>query len=130
MKPLKQILHIISSFFCDSDGNFQVLYFWISLLMCCIITGFIQILRGQPEIKEVTLISLMGMVVALLGVYQWNKKSPTAKPLDVPTTVKSIPTVDIINQVNKFLNQHTNISPAGPASPTGEVEPTDKPQNI
>jgi uncharacterized membrane protein YhaH (DUF805 family) len=59
---------IIKAFF-YSKGKFRPIFFWITALMVCIITAFISILLGYTHVKQPVLVSLIGMVVALLSVY-------------------------------------------------------------
>ena len=74
----------IKNFFYGSDGKFKVVYLWATLFLIitasCVITEIVfQIYYFlndmKPIVSLVTLIGLLlGMVMSLIGLYNWSKK--------------------------------------------------------
>lgn len=73
---MNKFLLIIKSFFYRGD-DFQPVYFWVTILMALIIGMVILRMSGSHDISDVLLISALGGVVTLLGIYNINSiKNP------------------------------------------------------
>lgn len=70
---MNKIKEIIRSFFHDSDGKFQPVYFWITALMILTVTAFIMRLAGVDHIDNAILLGIMGFVAAWIALYNKQK---------------------------------------------------------
>lgn len=82
MKFFKELKKIIKSFF-YRGSDFQPVYFWVTVLMGLIIFMIWQ--RAYWEIVSISdslLISCIGAVVTLLGIYNWNSVKNPKRMID------------------------------------------------
>ena len=91
MKILGGIKKIIKSFFYRGN-DFQPVYFWVTILMALIVFMIWQ--RAYWEVVSISdslLITCIGAVVTLLGIYNWNSvKNPRRMIDDAQETLRSM----------------------------------------
>lgn len=91
MKILGGIKKIIKSFFYRGN-DFQPVYFWVTVLMGLIVFMIWQ--RAYWEVVSISdslLITCIGAVVTLLGIYNWNSvKNPRRMVDDARETLNNL----------------------------------------
>lgn len=72
---MKKLRAFIKSFFHDSDGKFQPVYFWITAMMLLTIIAYVMRLCGVKHIDNAILLGVLGFVAAWIGLYNMQKKN-------------------------------------------------------
>lgn len=72
---MKKIKAIIKSFFHDSDGKFQPVYFWTTAMMILTVTAYIMRLCGVAHIDNAVLLGVLGFVAAWIALYNNKRKN-------------------------------------------------------